>query len=353
MPSARVALARGDDRAGNVLRALDLLGPLPSVAERRSIVVKPNFVSVRNQLAATHVDAVRATLTWLRQQGAGHVIVAEGPAMTNAASGFRRYGYEALAREFDVEFRDLNQDQGVPVEIYDRHLRPFIIHLARTIVESDLRVSVTPLKTHDSVIVTASLKNVLMGSPLNKAACCTGFLAEMGDAVRQAIPRRFRSVQNLEGYIPGLAQKVYHSEKVRVHQGFVAINLNLFLMARVLLPHLAVIDAFRAMEGNGPTSGDPVDLRVAIASGDSVAADSVGATMMGFDPWEIGYLSYCARAGLGVADLSQIEVLGEPLEACARPFVPPPHYDAQRRWPSPAAEAILQRYLPHRLSAAS
>ena len=114
------------------------------------------------------------------------------------------------------------------------------------------------------------------------------------------------------------------------------INLNLALIAPVVVPHLSVVDAYDAMKGEGPTKGEPVPLRLALASADALAADVVGSALMGFDVDEIGYLSYCKQIGLGNGDLSQIDIVGNAtLVHCARPFRPHPSYHQQRRWQLP------------------
>ena len=71
-----------------------------------------------------------------------------------------------------------------------------------------------------------------------------------------------------------------------------------------------VIDGYEGLEGNGPLNGDPVASRLAIASTDLVAADRVGVETMGVNPEWMGYLRYCAQAGLGQFDLERIELRG-------------------------------------------
>jgi uncharacterized protein (DUF362 family) len=56
---------------------------------------------------------------------------------------------------------------------------------------------------------------------------------------------------------------------------------------------------------------------------DPVAADAVGAWLMGFDPEQILYLSEAGRF-LGQADRSRIEQRGEDPERLASSFAPPP-----------------------------
>jgi hypothetical protein len=45
---------------------------------------------------------------------------------------------------------------------------------------------------------------------------------------------------------------------------------------------------------------------------------------MGFDPAQIDYLDFAAWAGIGVIDVSKIELVGEPLARFQRKYERPP-----------------------------
>ena len=92
------------------------------------------------------------------------------------------------------------------------------------------------------------------------------------------------------------------------------------MLAPMLHPSLSVIDGFEGMEGNGPINGTPVDHRVCVVSTDYLAADTVGATLMGIDPADIGYLTYLASAKVGESDLGKMEILGEPVAKLAKKY---------------------------------
>ncbi|MCD6520703.1 MAG: DUF362 domain-containing protein [Anaerolineae bacterium] len=296
---SRVALVRGEDRYRNIRRALELLTDEVDLSDKKRIVVKPNFVTVHRRLAATHREAVRAVLAFLRERGAREITLAEGPALGSLGLGLWRYGYRSLVDEFGLRVVNLNKDETVEVELLNRQLQPMRLPVARTIVESDFRVSVGPPKTHDTVIVTLSLKNMAVGS------------------------------------IPG-------SKKGHIHQGYPGINLNLYRMAYHVAPHLAVLDGFQAMEGNGPVSGRPVDWRIAIASTDFLAADGLALHLMGFKLEDIGYLYYCQLKGLGHGRLEEMEIVGnvEPEEVW-RQFVRHSEYERQLAWRIPDFERYL------------
>jgi uncharacterized protein (DUF362 family) len=132
------------------------------------------------------------------------------------------------------------------------------------------------------------------------------------------------------------------SDKMKMHQSHPVINLNLALLAPHVVPHLSVIDGFEAMEGNGPSEGDPVPWRIALASTDALAADVTTAALMGFDPDEVGYLHYCKKMGLGVGELDRIQIVGNTTMAgCARRFRPHHTVHRQRRWRLSQAEQYL------------
>ena len=125
-------------------------------------------------------------------------------------------------------------------------------------------------------------------------------------------------------------------------QGIPVINLNLALVAPQVRPHLAVIDGWEGMEGDGPGVGDAVDWRVALAGTDPLALDVLTAHLMGFDPGRVGYLRYCGELGLGVGELGQIDAVGDiaPGEA-RRSFVPSPTHEQQLGWDLDGVEAYL------------
>lgn len=291
MSNPLVSIARAATRFETVCEALERVKDRvePGLRHKKRVLVKPNFVSTSTPLAATHVDTVRAILEFLQQFGQKEITIAEGPAWADASTGFRNYGYQALVKEYGVQLLDLNKDDHVELPIFDERLRETHVRVSRTVYEAEYRVSPAVMKTHDTVIVTLSLKNMVVGS-------------------------------------------LVAGEKSRIHQGYAATNLNLYRVAARIPVHLAVLDGFTAMEGNGPIHGSPVDLGVALAGTDFIAVDSLGAFIMGFQPGEIGYLYYANRYGLGVGDISRIGIVGVKPDEVRRRFQPHYGYERQRRW---------------------
>jgi len=106
----------------------------------------------------------------------------------------------------------------------------------------------------------------------------------------------------------GLLKEVRHYAHKYMHE----VLVDLMLMQKQLHPRmLAVMDGTVAGDGAGPRTMTPHGKNLILASADSVAIDAVAARLMGFDPMEIPYLRMCHERGLGVADVKDIEILGE------------------------------------------
>ncbi|MDP2727342.1 MAG: DUF362 domain-containing protein [Dehalococcoidia bacterium] len=339
MMAARVSLVKGPSRYDNIRRGLELIEADIRLEPDQTIVVKPNLTSSTTALAITHVEALRAVLRFLRERTSASIIIAEGTgtAAESTPVAFKQFGYYALAQKFGVALVDLNKDTGVEVQLLNSRLQPMTIKVSRTLLEANYRVSVTMPKTHDTVVMTASLKNMIMAGPLRRQGAISERLITF---ISRHIPRSILYAPFMHG-LRAQAPTSKDNYKALIHQGYPAMNMNLFLLARLLKPHLAVIDGFQGMEGEGPVGGREVALGLALASTDAVAADVVAAKIMGFDLEQIGYLHYCHRAGLGEGDLDKITILGERMEEHIRPFRPHSTVKEQLEWHLPEAETIL------------
>lgn len=83
-----MGLARGSCRYESVAQALRAFEGEIDLRDLRSLLIKPNFVSVERQLAATHVDAARAVLNFVCARYDNAAIVAEDAAVSSAEYGY-------------------------------------------------------------------------------------------------------------------------------------------------------------------------------------------------------------------------------------------------------------------------
>lgn len=333
----RVALCHGGDRTVNLRRAVALVIDEIDWSNRRAVLIKPNLVAAGFPYAITHPDALAAMLDAVRQRYDGPLTIAEGCAVDPTMDVFAAQGYGELAAFYRVRLVDLNADETVLVTVFDRKGGPLCLRLARTVVTSDCRISLSLPKTHDTVLVTLSIKNMIMGALVNRRlAGCAGRPAWLD-----------RLGKMLRGHGNG-----WGSDKRAMHQGYPTINVNLALLAPLVRPHLSVLDGCIAMEGAGPVFGEPVPWGIAVAGTDPLAVDLFTARLMGFSREEVGYLHYCAELGLGCTDPEQIKVLGgiDP-ETVARRFRPHPRHAEQRRWHRAGALDLLRGKSPTALAA--
>ncbi len=195
----------------------------------------------------------------------------------------------------------------------EKDFRPHAVRMSKLLLDrNNFIISAAKLKTHDRIVATLSLKNIIFGAPIKNLGFRWGKDGKPGAKIDKPI---------------------VHGSGIR------AINFNLFDLARRLHPHLAVIDGYDGMEGNGPVGGTRVEHRVCVASLDWLAADRVAVALMGIDYAKVGYLNYCAQAGLGEGDLQKIEVLGEPLAQHVRPYKLADNLDEQLVWMKPPKPA--------------
>jgi uncharacterized protein (DUF362 family) len=266
-----------DDVNKAVSDSLKLIGGLETfITSGLSVLIKPNvlYTMKYESGAVTNPNVVRSICRLAKNAGARKITIAESSVIgCNTQDAFDASGYTELAREEKVELIDLKKAKtlymGIPNGVIFRRME-----IPEIIFKADVIINVPVMKTHDMLPVTLGLKN-------------------MKGVIKDKDKKRF--------HVWGLAQSI--------------IDIN-----KLVLPQLTVIDGTVAMEGLGPVHGTPVNLGVIISSFDTVAADTVAASVMGIDPANVEYIQLAAKQGLGCADLSEIEVSGLSIEQVKRPF---------------------------------
>ncbi len=309
-PKAVVSIARvrNGDVARAVEQAIDLLGGIEQVTRgKHRILLKPNLVG--NSTRMTTKPVVVRTLATLMQRAGKDVSIGEGSAAAtdfNVRGGvqyrtkvraildpmqqyvFDQLGYTELAQALHVPLVNLHSGDLVEVPIsggyvFDR------ITLHRAVAETDLLVSVPMMKTHVLATVTLGMKNLIGLYPGTVYYAARSWL-------HQHASERAHS--------PGVAYEIVD-------------------MVRAARPGLVVVDASQAMEGNGPSDGDIVDMGLIIAGTNPRATDMVSAAAMGIGPLEIPQFAAAWRVGMSPTTLDDIEVRGARLTEVRRAFKRP------------------------------
>ena len=311
--ASRVSLAGGNDRADIAFKSLEpFKDEIAAAIGNKRVILKPNNVIVNVPLCATHADNLEGILEFLKSIGKTNVIIAESPAGGSVMDGFANYGYNRLAKKYNVKLVDLDAEKVAVVQCIDeKDFQPHDVRVAKIMMDpaNNFVISAAKLKTHDLVGITLSLKNVVIGAAHK----------DTGSGLANAGPGGGRSDKRL------------------MHGGGThGINYNIYTLSSVLHPHLAVIDGYEGMEGTGPVHGTAISQKVCLASLDWLAADRVGAELMGVDVNKIGYLNFCIKSGTrGQGDLSKIQIVGPPVKNFAKNYQLPNTWQQITSWQRP------------------
>lgn len=280
-----VSFITGTDRREMMYQVLKPLEKeIKQGIQNKQVIIKANLVGP-DKLCAPHVDALRGVLDFLTPIYKKRILVGDStgrqyPGPLSTFKHFEIHNYLTLPKEYNVKLVDLNDEPYTTMWIVDNQFHPFGINIINTFHDPDnYMISLTRLKTHDTVVVTLSVKNMVMGSPVNH------------------YKRKAAAGRNEKSYMHNGGPK--------------GINFSMFLIAKKVRPQLSIIDGLVGMEGNGPTQGTAVEHGVALASTDMLSIDRIGVKLMGVNYDDIGYLNYCATAGMGQDDLSKIRIIGD------------------------------------------
>jgi uncharacterized protein (DUF362 family) len=201
---------------------------------------------------------------------------------------YENYGYMPLEDQYNIRFEDAFRMPTKVVFIHSYKQAPVPIRVSSTYMDPNVYlISASRLKTHDTVVATASLKNVVMGSPQCRYWENT---ADRNDRPKM------HGATNLQ----------------EIDRSGQELSYNIFTLALAgVRPDLAVIDGIESVQGNGPWStGEMLEHGVVVVSTDFVAADRIGVELMGIDPFYMKYVEWCGDAGLGNYNSDNISVNG-------------------------------------------
>jgi uncharacterized protein (DUF362 family) len=274
---ATVIITHNDAIAEAIAEALRQL-PLGPLVRGKRVAVKPNdtWASAEDKTGVTHPDTLRAVLRHLKQHSPRELVVSGGAGAAETEQVFRVAGLMEVVNQEGASFFDHNRPPFTSVALgyapaADVQGPQKAVMVNPRVLEYETLVSLAQLKLHETATVTLSLKNIAMSFP---AAYYYGH------------PRH--SQQHANAFFEDM-----HS--------FIAA------MARRFPIHLAIIAGHPAMIGTGPLGGHPVETGLVIASTDAVAADVVGAQLLGFRAQGVRHLWEAGRLGLGDTDTDKME----------------------------------------------
>ncbi|HID57466.1 TPA: DUF362 domain-containing protein [Candidatus Poribacteria bacterium] len=268
-----VIIKRGEDGSSLAYEAMKEMKASKLLSGR--VLLKPNITT--NMPASTgvttHPSVVEGVIRYLREEGDFDLIIAEGGGC-DISRAFDELSFADLAMRYDVRLVDLNRDAFVTVRVENPLSQPEF-PIAKTVLECDHIVNLPCLKVHTGEMqVTLCMKNMM------------GFIT----------PPNYRA-------------SIMHTD----------FNRRMMDLLKVVRPKVNLIDGLVGHEG-GEIQGEPVGMKLIIASADFVAADAVGAAVMGFSEGEVVHIALAETMGFGKASLKDIEIRGESIKSVRRAF---------------------------------
>lgn len=272
-----VALTRDLDDIGAAIRDAVAHLDLEPIVRGRLVALKPNetWASEDDRMGVTQADTLRAAIRVVKDLGPSHLVVTGGAGAAETDEVFEVTGLMDVVREEGVEFFDHNRGPFEEVELDYSGTgvagpQPAVMVNPR-VLEYESLITLNQLKLHENATVTMAMKNIAMSYP---AADYYGH------------PR---------------------SKRKHDHGFFDDIHAFIAAMVRRFPIDLAITVGHPAMAATGPLGGHAVETGQVIASRDAIAADVVGARLLGFTTDAVRHLWMAGRMGLGETDLDEME----------------------------------------------
>ena len=279
-----------------VREAIGLIGGIDRFVEKGdAVAIKPNLFAPYPPPVSVDRRVIGAIVSLCKEAGAKSIAVIEG---LSVGSLIKRVNLDASEKESmarGMKTTDVMRLLGVKRAVEDaggyvlgvedeekeRLSVPggkvlHAIEYPKVILDADVLIDLPALKTHTMTMVTLGIKN-------------------------------------LQGILNESDRYFGHRDDIDQH---------LVDILKVKKPNLTLVDGLIGMEGMGAgESGSPVPMGLILAGEDVVAVDSVSSRVMGIEnPTLVGTTRIAAHEGLGVADPSRIEVVGESLDAVRKKF---------------------------------
>ena len=285
-----VVITQNDAIEQAITEALDQL-PLESLVRGKVVAVKPNetYATADDTTGVTQPDTLRAVLQQVKRYSPGELIVTGGAGAAETDEVFRLAGLMEVVEQAGATFFDHNRPPFTEVDLPYAPERDVAgpqrsVMVNPRVLEYETVISLAQLKLHATATVTLTLKNIAMSFPA--------------------------------------ADYYGHPRNTEQHPNafFDDMHSLIVAMARRFPIQLGIIVGHPAMIGTGPLGGVAVETGLVIASQDAVAADVVGAQLLGFNAQGVRHLWEAGRLGLGETDPSRLDFPALSLEQAIRAF---------------------------------
>lgn len=254
-----------------VKHGVELLGGLHCfVKKNETILLKPNVLvgTSPKRAVTTHPSVFNAIIKLLIENNI-KVIYGDSPGHEwekNWIGALKPSGLKQVADRHNIPMGDFSEGKRID---FPEGIGWNKFNLANACFQSDGIISLPKMKSHLYTGVTGAVKN------------------------------QFGCIFEKKNKFHVMAKDTSHFCKILV-------DIN-----RYLKPRLFIMDGIIAMEGNGPQSGDPINMNCIIISNDPIAVDSTFCRMIDLKPEYVPTNIFGMLEGLGTYKLSEIEYVGE------------------------------------------
>ena len=251
-------------------QSIDLVGGIKNFVKNGDLVLlKPNLLygKAPEKAVTTHPSIVKGMIQIVRGAG-GIPFIGDSPSIGSLTRAAEKAGIKRVADENEC-----------PLMEFDKPIFPpkgggnFFKHLEidKRVLEADVVINLPKWKTHGMMLLTLGVKNLF-------------------------------------GCIPGTRKALWHLKAGEDRKLFAQMLIDLY---QIIQPSLTILDGIVGMEGNGPGSGDPIQLGLILTSRDPLSLDQVVCDLLRIPRKSLMTNQVAFEEGMGK---DGIEVVGERLE---------------------------------------
>jgi uncharacterized protein (DUF362 family) len=283
MGKSIVAIIRYEKPLESVRRVVDLSRGLDHLTGKEDVFIKPNIVfwTCRTPFpkwgVITTSRVVEDMVILLKERGIDRITIAEGMTTFNPKDketpndAFESLGYNLLKRRYGIKVLNIFERPFKRIDLG----AGVVLNFNEDVLHCDFMVNLPVLKTHSQTMVSLGIKN-------------------------------------LKGLIDIHSRKRCHS----IHSGK-DLHYMIARLTNKLPPSFTLLDGIYTAERGPFFEGRLRRSNILIGSSDIFSADKVGARVLGYDPSVVPYLVHAAHDSGRPIDLSDVEVVGERIEAVA------------------------------------
>ena len=252
-----------------------LLAPLGGmqafVKPGQKVLIKPNLLAGKppDRAVTTHPEIVRAVIDLALEAG-GSVVLGDSPGIGSPENVARKCGILDVVEATGIRFVPFTTS----IRIHPAGGTFQELEVAQELLDADVVINLPKLKTHQMMGLTCAVKNMF-------------------------------------GAVVGLRKPRLHLQ-AGTDKAFFALML--LELCETLAPALTIVDAVVGMEGEGPGSGDPVQIGALLAGSHPQAIDTVATELVGLQASQVWTQFQAIRSKRPYTQLAELELLGTPLD---------------------------------------